>query len=90
MVFERPPAGRFAPQLSPFVRGTLLRLTVQQPWNLGISTVDSINLQICRIHGGDSKVVEVLNGGASVPLRRGTAVERSDRQGVARDGCRRA
>jgi hypothetical protein len=53
---ERPPAGRFAPRLSPFVRGTFRR----QPLAVDF---------------------------AVSPLRRGTAVERSDRQGVAHKPC---
>jgi DNA-binding beta-propeller fold protein YncE len=56
MARERPPAGRFAPRLSPFVRGTLQTRTP------------------CE---------RVLVS----PLRRGTAVERSDRQGVAHKPC---
>src|SRR6187455_2182216 len=53
MVCERPPACRFAPRLSPFVRGTLAEV--------------------------NRRVVS--------PLRRGTAAERSDRQGVAHTPC---
>jgi hypothetical protein len=50
-VCERPPACRFAPRLSPFVRGTLTKVPTLSP------------------------------------LRRGTAGERSDRQGVAHKPC---
>ena len=58
MVCERPPAGRFAPRLSPFVRGTLTCF-----------------------------VAALMKPVAVSPLRRGTAVERSDRQGVAHKTC---
>jgi hypothetical protein len=57
MACERPPAGRYAPRLSPFARGTL----AQSPQRLCPTPVS--------------------------PLPRGTAVERSDRQGVAHEPC---
>src|SRR6186997_3441306 len=59
MACERPPACRFAPRLSPFVRGTLPLV--------GLLTT--------------------LKPGPVSPLRRGTAAERSDRQGVAHEPC---
>jgi hypothetical protein len=41
----------------------------------GISTVDFADLQICRVHIGDSKIPRLLKflTASSVPLRRGTA-----------------
>src|SRR5215510_6854882 len=70
MACERPPAGRFAPRLSPS-RGGQLVTPVPAPAVL-------LEVSNCFTEGQEA---------TTVPLERGTAVERSDRQGVAHKPC---
>src|SRR5204863_3196575 len=56
---------------------------ILESWNLHCGFCRFADLQNPQWRFQDSKVAETLNRGPVSPLRRGTAVERSDRQGVA-------